>query len=197
MSRASRTNAAKTGKTISSVVDIDKGWVGFRQVISDFSKFDVYVGWIEGKRERRSNEASGQNSASTINNATLATVHEFGTSDGRIPAGRLGFREWQDRHQQKIGDQMQAAYERSIKFLGNPSLQSSAEKELNKLGLWAVADWKQYQREVQPGPEIGESREKQIVRKRGHKGFFKSKKLVDTGQLVNGATHQLRRRVTK
>ncbi len=170
-----------------SVRDIDKGWKQFVESFSEFSRHDVIVGWIEGKKEDRSGDADGAGSG--INNATLAAVHEFGTNDGTIPAGRLGFREWQDRNANAIGERVQEGYRNSIKRGGN------AMRELNKLGLWAVSDWRKYQREVQPGPEIGEAREKQIINVHGQTAFFKSKKLIDTGQLVNGATHQVRRRV--
>lgn len=172
-----------------SVRDIDKGWKKFLSEFSEFSKHDVIVGWIEGKKEQRSGEASGSSQPAGINNATLAAIHEFGTNDGSIPEGRLGFREWQDRSSGEIGKRVEDAYVNSIKKGGD------AMRELNKLGLWAVSSWRKYQRDVQPGPEIGEGREKQIIRQHGKKAFFKSKKLIDTGQLVSGATHQVRRRV--
>jgi hypothetical protein len=164
-----------------TVRDIDKGWKHFVASVSEFAKHDVIVGWIEGKKENRDGDAG-------ITNAGLAAVHEFGTNDGTIPEGRLGFREWQDMHSSKIADEMQAAYVRTVKG-------ADVKRELNKLGLWAVSDWRKYQREVQPGPEIGIAREKQIIKAHGKTAFFKSKKLVDTGQLVNGATHVVRRRV--
>jgi hypothetical protein len=169
-----------------SVRDIDKGWNKIRAEMSEFAKHDVIVGWIEGKKDERNEEGD---QASGINNATLAAIHEFGTNDGTIPPGRLGFREWQDRSQGEIGKRIEDAYRNSISRGGD------AKRELNKLGLWAVSAWRLYQRTVQPGPEIGDSREKQIVRQHGRKAFFKSKKLVDTGQLVLGATHVVRRRV--
>lgn len=168
-----------------SVQDMDRGWKDIQIQMSEFARHDVIVGWIEGKKAERTEEGDQQ---AGINNATLAAVHEFGTSDGRIPEGRLGFREWQDRNIQAIGDNIQAAYERSIDKGGNPM------RELNKLGLWAVSDWRKYQRDVQPGPEISDASEKIYVKKHGRKAFRKSKKLIDTGQLVNGATHQVRRR---
>ncbi len=169
-----------------SVRDIDRGWKKIQREMSEFGQHDVIVGWIEGKRDARSGDADGASSG--INNATLAAVHEFGTNDGRIPEGRLGFREWQDRSSNAIGERIEEAYRNSIKKGGD------AKRELNKLGLWAVSAWRKYQREVQPGPEIGEAREKQIINAHGRTAFFKSKKLVDTGQLVNGATHQVRKR---
>lgn len=172
-----------------TVRDIDKGWRKIKAEMSEFAKHDVIVGWIEGKKEQRSGEASGSNQAAAINNATLAAIHEFGTNDGSIPEGRLGFREWQDRSMTEIGDHIEDAYRNSIKRGGD------AKRELNRLGLWAVSAWRKYQRDVQPGPEIGVAREKQIISKFGRKAFFKSKKLIDTGQLVNGATHVVRRRV--
>lgn len=164
-----------------TVRDIDKGWKRIKASISEFAQFDVVMGWVEGKKENRDGDAG-------INNAGLAVVHEFGTSDGRIPEGRLGLREWADRSKREIGDQIESAYKRTID--GSP-----AKRELNKLGLWAVSDWRKYQRTVQPGPEIGDRREKQIIKEHGRRAFFRSKKLADTGQLLAGATHQVRRRV--
>lgn len=164
-----------------TVRDIDRGWKHFVQSVSEFGKFDIIVGWIDGKKSTR-------NKGDAINNATLALIHEFGTDDGRIPEGRLGFREWQDREQSQIADHVEDAYRQSISG-------SNVNRELNRVGLWAVSAWRNYQREKQPGPEIGITREKQIVKKHGNKGFLNSKKLVDTGQLVSGITHQVRRRV--
>ncbi len=169
-----------------SVRDIDRGWNKIRAEISEFARHDVIIGWIEGKKEQRNEEGD---QAAGINNATLAAVHEFGTNDGRIKPGRLGFREWQDRSMTQIGDQIEEAYVNSTKRGGG------AMRELNKLGLWAVSAWRNYQRTVQPGPELSDSYEKALIRKHGRKTFFSSKKLIDTGQLVNGATHQVRRRV--
>jgi hypothetical protein len=171
-----------------TVRDIDKGWERIKASLSEFAKHDVIVGWIEGQKENRSNEQSGENSASTINNATLAAIHEFGTSDGRIPEGRLGFREWQDRNQGRIDSMIAKAYTNTVDG-------SKPMRELNKLGLWAVSDWRNYQRTVQPGPPISQARIDQIRKAHGKKAGDGHKKLVDTGQLVNGATHQVRRRV--
>ena len=131
-----------------SVVDRDFGFKRIKAAISEFAQFDVVIGWVEGKKENRDGDAG-------INNATLAAVHEFGTSDGRIPEGRLGLREWADRSKREIGGQIESAYKRTID--GSP-----AKRELNKLGLWAVSDWRKYQRTVQPGPELSVAREKQI-----------------------------------
>ena len=169
-----------------SVQDIDKGWGHFVAAFSEFAKHDVIVGWIEGKKDQRLEEGD---QAAGINNATLAAVHEFGTDDGRIPEGRLGFREWQDRNSSQIGEAIEKGYRNSISRGGD------AMRELNKLGLWAVSDWRKYQREVQPGPPTTDARRAEIGNKHGQKAADSHKKLVDTGQLVNGATHQVRRRV--
>lgn len=169
-----------------SVRDIDRGWKRIKAEMSKFAQHDVIVGWVEGKKADRDEEGD---QAAGINNATLAAIHEFGTNDGRIPEGRLGFREWQDRSMNDIGDHIESAYLNSISRGGD------AKRELNKLGLWAVSAWRKYQRDVQPGPEIGIAREKQIIKQHGRRAFFKSKKLIDTGQLVQGATHVVRRRV--
>lgn len=169
-----------------SVVDRDMGWKNFVSEFSEFSRHDVIIGWIEGKKQDRNEEGD---QASGINNATLAAIHEFGTSDGSIKPGRLGFREWQDRSSGAIGERIEQAYRNSIKRGGD------AMRELNKLGLWAVSDWRKYQRQVQPGPPTTDARRAEIGRRHGKKAAGSHKKLVDTGQLVNGATHQVRRRV--
>ena len=169
-----------------TVRDIDRGWKEFKASFSEFSKHDVIIGWIEGKKSDRNEEGD---QASGINNATLAAIHEFGTNDGSIKPGRLGFREWQDRSMNEIGDWIETAYRNSITKGGD------AMRELNRLGLRAVSGWRKYQRDVQPGPDTTKARRAEISRKHGKKAGDAHKKLIDTGQLVNGATHQVRRRV--
>ncbi len=169
-----------------SVRDIDRGWKKIQREMSEFGKHDVIAGWIEGKKEQRKEEGDA---AAGINNATLAAIHEFGTDDGSIKPGRLGFREFQDRAMTQIGDRIEDAYRNSTKRGGD------AMRELNKLGLWFVSAWRQYQREVQPGPPTTDARRADISRQHGQKAGDSHKKLRDTGQLVNGATHQVRRRV--
>ena len=141
-----------------SVRDIDRGWKKIQAEMSEFAKHDVIVGWIEGKKEQRDEEGD---QAAGINNATLAAIHEFGTDDERIPEGRLGFREWQDRSQNEIGERIEDAYRNSITRGGD------AMRELNRLGLWAVSAWRKYQREIQPGPEYSDSYEKFLVKRDG------------------------------
>lgn len=172
---------------MSSVTLIDKGWNRTVGQLAEFASWDVYMGWIEGKKEKRRNRSKG--GKQTITNAGLAAVHEYGATIGNavIPEGRLGFRAWADRNKERIGKEFSAAF---ISTIG----EGNAKKQLERLGLWAVSDWRKYLLEVQPGPELSIAREKQIVRKHGTKGFFRSKKLVDTSQLINGATHQLRRK---
>lgn len=171
---------------MATVKDIDLGFNGIIAATSEFAKSYVVVGWIEGKKDQRSGEASGTNVVPDITNPELATVHEYGTSDGRIPEGRLGFREWADRHGREIGDQIIAAYQRSIKPGGN------AKSELNKLGSWAVADWRKYLRDVQPGPELAASTKDAKLKKLGSKKAEANKKLIDTAQLINGSSYQVR-----
>ena len=166
-----------------TVRDIDRGWKEFKASFSEFSKHDVIIGWIEGKKSDRNEEGD---QASGINNATLAAIHEF-PADGET--SRLGFREWQDRSMTQIGDRIEDAYRASITRGGNPM------RELNRLGLWAVSAWRKYQRDVQPGPDTTKARRAEISRRHGKKAGDAHKKLIDTGQLVNGATHQVRRRV--
>ncbi len=166
-----------------SVRDIDRGWKKIKAEMSEFAKHDVIVGWIEGKKSERNEEGD---QAAGINNATLAAIHEF-PNEGTV--SRLGFREWQDRSMNEIGDHIEDAYRNSIKRGGD------AMRELNKLGLWAVSAWRKYQREVQPGPDISKERLAEIGRKHGQKAADSHRKLVDTGQLVQGATHVVRRRV--
>lgn len=160
------------------VQDIDKGWDRIVRETNEFVAHDVYIGWIEGKKENRPKDVR-----QSITNAELATVHEFGTRDGRIPPGRLGFREWADRSHSKIGSQVEKAWGNTIDAGGK------AKRELNKLGLWGVSDWKKYLRDVQPGPEWADSTDRAKVRKLGHSKAFREKKLIVTGQLINGATH--------
>ena len=89
----------------------------------------------------------------------------------------------------EIGDRIQDAYFKSTARGGN------AQHQLSGLGSWAVSSWRKYQRTVQPGPEISKGRLADIGRRFGKKAADSHKKLVDTGQLVNGATHVVRRRV--
>ena len=160
------------------VQDIDKGWNNFVKQVGFFSKHEVVFGWIDGKKERR---------GSFISNAELATVHEYGTVDGNIPEGRLGLRTWVDSHQSEISDHIEDAYKASIP-------RGDAKKELNKLGLWATAEWRRWQRDTQPGPPWSDATVRIKEDIFGEGAVEGSKKLVDTGQLLNAVTHAIRER---
>ena len=170
-----------------SVRDIDKGWNRIVEDIAEFSSKDVVIGWIEGKKQNRNKSDSG--GKSSITNAELATVHEFGTDDGRIPEGRLGFREWADRSKEEIADRVTDAFKTTVGE-GNPI------RQLNRLGLWGVSAWRKYQRSVQPGPVLSDAtlalKLKQV--EGDESKLAKNKKLRDSGQLINSATHQVRRK---
>ncbi len=165
-----------------SVKDIDKGWNRIVNDLDFFAGHDVVMGWVEGQKENRPKDEGG----AKLTNATLAAVHEFGTRNGRIPPGRLGLREWADRRQDEIGRRLGVAFSDTIKK-GKP------KRQLNLVGLWAVSDWRKYLRDVQPGPPWRESTRKAKLAKLGPRKFAQEKKLIVTGQLINGATHQVRR----
>lgn len=165
-----------------TVQDIDKGWNRIVKDLEFFAEHDVVMGWVEGQKEQRPKDEGG----AKLTNATLAAVHEFGTRDGRIPPGRLGLREWADRSQDEIGRRLGTAFSDTIKK-GKP------KRQLDIVGLWAVSDWRKYLRDVQPGPEWADSTDKAKLKKLGRKKFLREKKLIVTGQLINGATHQVRR----
>lgn len=160
------------------VQDIDKGWDRIVKETNIFVSKDVYIGWIEGKKDKRTKDSNP-----SIDNAGLATAHEFGTSDGKIPPGRLGFREWADRSHPAIGEQVEKAWGNTIDPGGK------AIRELNKLGLWGVVAWQKYLRDVQPGPEWADSTDRAKVKALGQSKAFREKKLIVTSQLIKGATH--------
>ena len=81
-----------------AVQDIHKGWDKFVKEGEFFVKHEVVFGWIDGSKDRKDGEA--------LNNATIATIHEYGSEDGRIPEGRLGLRAWVDSHQDDIGNSL-------------------------------------------------------------------------------------------
>jgi len=165
-----------------SVKDIDRGWEKAVKEMEFWSTHEVVMGWMEGEKERDSDSES-------LSNATLAATHEYGTTDGRIPEGRLGLREWVDRSQGEIGEKMGRAFSNAI-----PN--GNAKREMNKVGLWSVSAWRKYQRDVQPGPEWSIATEKAKVKKLGQAGYFREKKLNVTGQLINGNVHQVRKKKT-
>lgn len=162
-----------------SVVDIDKGWKNFVKQAEFYTKHEVVLGWVEGGKPRKNGEP--------ITNATLATVHEFGTDDGRIPEGRLGLREFVDRSQNEIGRMIEKTYKAAVPH-------GDAKKELTKLGLWAEAAWKKYLRDVQPGPDLADSTKASKLAQFGDVKAAANKKLIDTGQLINGITSVVRRK---
>ena len=157
------------------------GWNNFVKQAEYFTAHEVVIGWIENKKERKQGDA--------INNATLATIHEYGTTDGSIPEGRLGLREWTDRKSREIADHVEQAYKEAIP-------RGDAKRALNRLGLWATNDWKSYQRTVQPGPPLAGRTDHDRLNNQGVAEVNKGtkKKLVDTGQLVNGITYDIRRK---
>ena len=162
-----------------AVQDIDKGWNNFVKQAEYFVKHEVVFGWIDGSKDRKDGEA--------LNNATIATIHEYGSEDGRIPEGRLGLRAWVDSHQDDIGKRIEAAYKNAIP-------KGNAERELNKVGLWATAAWRKWQRDTQPGPELSQATLDLKIAKHGEATIAGNKKLADTGQLLGGVTHLIRRR---
>ena len=168
-----------------SVVDKDLGWKRIQKDIIEFATHDVVIGWMEGEKDNRSSD--GEGGREPVTNAELAVIHEFGTKDGRIEEGRLGLREWSDRSKREIATQVEKAYKRSIDK-GGP------RRELEKLGLWGTAAWKKYQRDVQPGPDLKDSTKAAKLRKLGSAKAGLNKKLQVSSQLVNGITHQVRRK---
>lgn len=171
----------------SFVKDIDKGWDNLVRQVSIFHSHDIIVGWLAGDEDDQRTANSEAEKSSPITNARLALVHEYGTNDGKIPAGRLGFREWFDRRQAEIKKRISEGIRDTMRNGG-------AIRNLNKIGLWATADWKKYLRDVQPGPEWSDSTDREKVRRHGFRKAFRSKKLIDTGQLINGITYVVERR---
>lgn len=117
----------------------------------------------------------GEPRAEDLSNAEVGAVHEFGSSDGRIPA-----RSWLSRSV----NEKQADYVNALSKLVTQAIEKgiSPERALVQLGLKAEADIKNFLRAGKATPPLANSTI-------AHKGS--TTPLIDSGQLVNSITSRV------
>lgn len=161
-----------------SVKDIDRGWNAIMRSVDMATRQGrpvVAVG-VQGKEAQEIRDENG-----VINGAVLAGVHEFGTRDGRIPS-RSYMRATIDKMRQEISK----TQERMFDLL----LQGKLDVK-KALGLLGQKVQQAFQKAIEDGlePPLAESTKKR--RRQGDgSGIFKP--LLDTGQLRNSITWEIR-----
>lgn len=156
------------GKSV--VRDIDKGWKRLTRDLAEFSDSQIFVGIHE---DAKASDESGELSA-----ASLAAVHEFGSSDGRIPE-RSFLRAGMDHYQKQISE----AYGRAFSDIVKGRL--GAQMALNRLGLLGQSLIRKYLTTI--GQTVWEDITEATKRRKGS-----SKILIDTGQLRRGIDYSIR-----
>jgi len=154
---------------------------GLKKLLAAFRRrrrIDVEIGIIGSDAEDDHGE---------LTNAELGTIHEFGSSDGRIPQRsflRSTVEENRDKYKQMMADAASAFGTGKLRGAGGRFVSGGADgltAALNKVGLQAVAD---VQRKIADGiePPLAES----TIARKGS-----SKPLIDTGQLRRSITHRV------
>lgn len=128
----------------------------------------VKIGLLAGKNENRSNDG--------VTNVDLGLIHEFGTSDGHIPA-RPFLRPTMAREQAK--------YERLLAEVTKRSLEGlyPLDKGLGLLGQAAVAD---VRATITQGAGVQPANAPSTIQRKGS-----SRPLVDTGRMVNAISYAI------
>lgn len=146
------------------------GWNDLQKRLAA-AKGSVRVG-VLGKTALREGEAE-----SNFTNAEIAAVHEFGSSDGRIP--ERSFLRSTMRNREADFSKIQAMLAKKV--VAN---KLTAEQALDQLGAWFAA---QVKHAITAGiaPELAEST---IKARRKGKQPGRKVPLVDTGQLRNSIT---------
>lgn len=149
------------------VIDRDRGWKAIRREAKRSGGAHVAVGILEGAGARNDGE---------LTNAMLGSVHEYGSPESGIKE-RSFLRATID---ERLRD-----YRKLVKRLGEliVTKKLTTEQALDMFGMRVVADVK---RRIQAG--IDPALAPETIARKGS-----SKQLIDTGQLVNSITHEVRR----
>lgn len=99
--RVPRKGPPMSRETAQSIVDRDKGYRGFRDIMDDVQQPGVYVGILQDKGQEYDEEGG-------ITLAGYAAVNEFGSDDGRVPE-RSFLRSTVEERRGEYGADMQAA----------------------------------------------------------------------------------------
>lgn len=162
-----------------SVRDIDRGWKAImRQADIAARRGPVVAVGVQGKEAQEIRDEEG-----VINGAVLAGVHEFGRQDKSIPA-RSFMRSTIDR----MAPEIRKTQDRMFDLLLQGKL--DAKKALGLLGQQIQQGM---QKAIEDGlePELAESTKK---RRRQGDGSGVFKPLLDTGQMKNSITYEVRER---
>ena len=154
-----------------TITDVDSGYQSAVRKLSALAgKKYVVVGVRSAKGTSRAPGAH-------LNLAEIATVNEYGSSDGRIPE-RSFLRGTFDQNRQKYTGLVDAAVSR----LTDPAGGSDVDRELGLLGLVVVGD---VQQAIAAG--VGPANAQSTRDRKGS-----SKQLVDTGRLRASIDHEVR-----
>lgn len=153
-----------------------KGLEALRKVLDkiDAEKPHVKVGLLAGSSAKRDDG---------LTNPELGLIHEFGTSDGRIPA-RPFLRPAINKHAEEYRKAIESVLRRALEK------QTPFEKGLALIGQKAAADVKNYITQGPPIPPPNAPRtlkRKEALTRRGSKG--KVRTLVDTGRMVGSISY--------
>lgn len=146
----------------------------------DFSKFRELRSRLEGMADKEvvvgvTRATAGRDETGEINNAELAAVHEFGTKDGRIPERsfiRSSMTENKEKYVGTHAENLRKVVRGEMPF----------DKSLDLLGVRAAAD---VQQNIRDGDFVPLAQS--TIDRKGS-----SKPLIDTGNLRQSITHEVR-----
>ena len=145
----------------------DRGWKKINDLYNRLRNGKIYV---------KAGVLSGSDSRSdTMDNVTLALIHEFGTGDGRIPARsfvRSTFADNRPNYEAQLKQVVVKAFGKDPDLL---------IKGLNLIGLAMASDMK---KRITLGAGVPPPNAPSTIKAKGS-----SRPLVDTGQLVRSITH--------
>lgn len=146
----------------------------------DWSKYRELRSRLEGMADKEvvvgvTRASAGRDQTGEINNAELAATHEFGTKDGRIPE-RSFIRSSMTEHSREYV----AAHAENLRKVVRGEM--PFEQSLQLLGLRAASD---VQQNIRDGDF--ESLAQSTIDRKGS-----SKPLIDTGNLRQSITHEVR-----
>lgn len=168
-------------KVTANLKKVDKGLAKLRQTLATVSRENphVKVGLLGDVKAARPGEA--------MTNAQLGIIHEFGTSDGLIPARPFIFPTFE-----KNKAQYKAALAKLIAPVFEGGKATDLETALKIIGQKASADMKTYVTQgapIQPDNAESTKERKEAKRRKGSKGVVRT--LVDTGRMVGAITYQI------
>jgi len=176
---------------IGTTKDVDQGYKELRRRWMNTKNSRLVAIGIFGEAASAGKEGIGPNGETIIDeeitNVLVAAAHEFGTQDGRVPE-RSWLRAYVDENRGKIRALIRKLTEQVLEG------KLSHDQALGLIGAKTVA---QIQNRIRRGlqPPLAEATK---AARRGpdkkHKGPRIFKPLIDTGQMINSITWEVRRR---